>query len=202
MLQKAMAGLHGGVQVLLGIAFVLSLWRTDWTSALSIAAIVAIVAAPRLLARWYEYHLPPTLDAALAVFVFATLFLGEMRNFYAEYVFWDSILHFQAGIIFTLFGFIFVHILNLRAGKGPLRITPLFACVFAFSFSNTLSVLWEVFEWLMDITRGSSMQFGGLPDTMIDLTLNVIGSGAVALLGYLWLWRTSRIPMTDKKVTG
>ncbi|MGH7573673.1 MAG: hypothetical protein ACREM1_00880, partial [Longimicrobiales bacterium] len=47
--------------------------------------------------------------------------------------------------------------------------------------------LWEIFEFGMDQVFGLNMQKSGLVDTMWDLIVNVIGAGAIALLGYGWL---------------
>jgi hypothetical protein len=201
MLPRVTEALHVGVQVLLAASFAIFLAREDWISALSVALIFLLILAPRFISRWADYRLPPTLDAAIAVFIFLTLFLGEMRNFYYEYHFWDTVLHFQSGVLLGIAGFVLVFVLNGQT-KKPLNLKPFFVSFFSFNFSVAMGALWEVFEYLMDVTRGSQMQYGGLPDTMIDIIFNAAGTLLVVLAGYIWLLRTSKLPLTEKKIEG
>ena len=48
-----------------------------------------------------------------------------------------------------------------------------FSIIFAFSFSITLGVLWEIFEFLSDYFFKTDMTSGSLEDTMTDLIIKV-----------------------------
>ena len=65
--------------------------------------------------------------------------------------------------------------------------------VFAFTFAMSFGVLWEIFEFMMDITFSLSMQKpsandpAGLTDTMWDLIVDGVGALIIAMLGYGYL---------------
>ncbi len=189
------------VLVLLAAAFTVFLGREDWASAFSSAVIFLLVLSPRLLRRWFNYHLPPILDASIAVFIFATLFLGEMENFYAQFQYWDTVLHFQSGLLLGIAGFVLVYILNGET-KKKLNLTPFFVSFFSFNFSVSMGALWEIFEFLIDTNFHRDMQHGGLHDTMVDIIFNAVGSLVIVLAGYLWLRWTSKLPLTEKRIEG
>ncbi|MEA3323353.1 MAG: hypothetical protein U9Q12_03965, partial [Patescibacteria group bacterium] len=62
-----------------------------------------------------------------------------------------------------------------------------FVALFAVCFSMAVAVVWEIFEYVMDIGFGTNMQKSGLVDTMEDLIVATIGALIVGLLGYLYL---------------
>jgi hypothetical protein len=51
----------------------------------------------------------------------------------------------------------------------------------------TIGAVWEIFEWTVDLSFGTNMQKSGLPDTMGDLVVDMIGGGLGALSGFLYL---------------
>jgi hypothetical protein len=93
-------------------------------------------------------------------------------------------LHALSGILLGLMGFTFL--LMLYQGE-KIKTNPLTITFFSFCFALALGTIWEIFEFLMDLTFKLNMQKSGLNDTMSDLILDGIGALIISFLGYLYL---------------
>ncbi len=128
----------------------------------------------------------------MIIFVFASLFLGEIREFYTRFWWWDIALHSFSGILLGIVGFILVHVLN-ETEEIDLHMKPGFVAFFAFLFAVGMGGLWEIFEFTMDSIFGMNMQKemlgdpSGLTDTMWDLIVDALGALIIAVLGYGYL---------------
>ncbi|KZY29401.1 hypothetical protein A3731_26505, partial [Roseovarius sp. HI0049] len=126
---------------------------------------LALSFAPVVVARWTDVHVPPSFIAALAIFVGATLFLGEVYDFYERFWWWDMVMHGASAIGFGLIGFVLVFMMfqGDRYAAPPIAVS-----FFAFCFAMTIGTVWEIFEFFMDQSFGFNMQKSGLMDTMGD----------------------------------
>ena len=179
----------------MGAELLLLLRAGEWMHVFLVAAVMAGTLAPELLRRRIE--IPSEIQILSILFVFASLFLGEVRDYYERFGWWDQTLHATAGLLLGLLGFLIAHVLNQSDRMGqPLR--PAFVALFAFLFALGIGALWEIFEFAMDRLFGLNMQKpvpgdpSGLTDTMIDLTLDAIGAGLVALAGWRYLLKARR----------
>jgi hypothetical protein len=62
-------------------------------------------------------------------------------------------------------------------------------CIFGITFAVTLGVLWEIFEYLVDLLLPSVNMMSretGINDTMQDLIVDTIGAILVGLMGYAY----------------
>jgi len=158
---------------------------------------------PYLFQKRYRIYLPSEIQLAIVAFIYAGIFLGEVRNFYVKYWWWDSLLHTFSGFAMGLiiFGIMFV-----LYKTEKIRTSPVFIAIIIFSISITMGVVWEIYEYAYDNTTGyGNMQRArnlcpetgfcdsrvGLLDTMKDFILNTIGSGFAAILGYVY-FKTGR----------
>jgi len=119
------------------------------------------------------------------IFIFLSLFLGEIRYFYFRFWWWDLLLHSFAGFNLGLMGFSLVYFMNENSKK--INLNPYFIAFFGFCFSMTLAVFWEFFEFSMDSFLGTNMLRSGLVDTMGDLIVGATGAFIISVLGYLGL---------------
>ncbi|MDX1561429.1 MAG: hypothetical protein R3305_00800, partial [Gammaproteobacteria bacterium] len=135
-------------------------------------------------------------QVAAVAFIFAALFLGEIRSYYDRFWWWDIALHASSGLLLGILGFLLVYILNENE-RADLHMRPRFVALFAFLFAFAVGAAWEVFEFSMDRLFGTQMQkpmFGddsGLTDTMWDLIVDGVGAFVVATLGW-WYSRKQR----------
>ncbi len=166
-----------------------ALWEQQWLTAVVTIGIIALTLAPFLLARLLQVFIPPEFVLLAIGFVFASLFLGEVHDYYARFWWWDIALHSTSGFLLGIVGFLLVYVLNETENTGVHR-SPASVAFFAFLFAVGVGSLWEIFEFSMDSFFGMNMQkpmFGdpsGLTDTMWDLIVDILGALIIAVLGY------------------
>lgn len=163
------------------------IYYENWPSAFAIFGIFLLTFVPTVLKAAYRLYMPIEFDLVVVFFIFASLFLGEVGNFYARFWWWDNFLHFWSAMLLGILGFIIVFVLHQEEKINLLK--PFFIALFAFAFAIMIGACWEIFEYFMDQTFGLNMQKTGLDDTMEDLMVDVVGAFFIANLGYLWLKR-------------
>jgi hypothetical protein len=152
-------------------------------------ATLILSLAPLFVARWADVHVPPSFIAAVAFFVGATLFLGEVFDFYERIWWWDMAMHGTSAVAFGLIGFVLVFMMfqGDRFAAPPLPLAFL-----AFCFAIFIGTAWEIFEFAMDQLFGLNMQKSGLMDTMGDLIVNMVGALIGSATGFAYLKGQSR----------
>jgi RNAse (barnase) inhibitor barstar len=121
---------------------------------------------------------------AIIVFVYATLFLGEVGSFYERFWWWDIALHIGSAMAFGCIGFVIMYLL-FKSNK--LEANSFWLSVFTFCFAVSIGVIWEIFEFSMDQIFGMNMQKSGLIDTMWDLIVDSIGGLIASIAGYAFM---------------
>lgn len=173
--------------VLLGAAL-RGLFTGDYSVTFAGIGTFLLTLSPALLSRWMKVDIPAGFAAAVAAFLCATLFLGEVGDFYERYWWWDIVLHIGSAVAFGLVGVILMLIL-VRGQK--LAAAPVTVSFFAFCFAVTVGAMWEIWEFFLDQTFGLNTQKSGLVDTMWDLIVDSLGAALGAVAGYIYLkgWR-------------
>lgn len=198
--RRAHLAVLGLAEAIMALELVWLAMRGQYSSALLVAALMAAFAAPVLFRRAFE--LPSELQLLALLFVFATIFLGEVRRWYDAFWWWDLALHFSSGLLLGLLGFLLVYMLN-EDEAVDLHMRPAFLALFAFCFAVAIGALWEIAEFAMDEVGGMSMQSpgsgdaSGLDDTMWDLIVDTAGAAIVALGGWYWLAHPRRSGVDD-----
>ncbi len=130
-------------------------------------------ALPLLLLRMKNnpFNIPIILGYYL--FLFCSLFLGSISSFYINYKWWDSTLHFYKGIYVGIVGITLYKIFIPEKARTDVSVWMIF--LFVLSLSVFASVLWEIYEFVGDLTFTKTMQRGGNKDTMYDLICGVAG---------------------------
>ncbi len=152
----------------------------------------------------HRLKLSSALSCAIVLFIFGAEFLGEIKNFYYIFPWWDVVLHTISGVILGMIGFMLVHSLN-ESVHARVSLSPFFVCFFAFCFALAAGVLWEIFEFMGDRLFGLNMQKympptgttqlitavwrydAGLIDTMKDIICDALSALATSIVGYISL---------------
>ena len=157
-----------------------------------------VMMLPGWIAKKGSIQIPSIMMIFYILFLYGAVYLGEVQSFYYKVKHWDVILHCFSGFMLGCLAFSFVSLLN-RAERVPLNLSPLFVAVFAFCFSVTLGVVWEVYEYTFDGLLGLNMQkfmladgtvltgHAALQDTMKDLMVDCAGALAASILGFISL---------------
>lgn len=186
-----------GLQGVLAVELAALIWRGRWMGAGVVVGVMALTLALLTLRDRLPVRLPYTFQLLVVAFVFATLVLGEVRDFYVRFWWWDIALHFASGLLLGAFGFMLIYLLN-EDDRIHLSMRPGFMALFAFSFALALGALWEVVEFSIDTLFGATMQkpmlgdASGLTDTMIDVIVDTLGAGLVSLYGLRYMRRGER----------
>lgn len=188
--------------VVMGVELGVLLVLGDGLRAAMLLAVMTLTMAPILLSARFRVHIPPVFQTLVVLFVFAALFLGEFRDFYERYWWWDIALHTSSGLLLGMLGFMLIYVLN-EDPRVDLRLKPGFLAIFAFAFALAIGALWEVFEFAMDKLAGTTMQKpmlgdpSGLTDTMWDLIVDALGAFVVSLYGWRYLRHGERSLIRD-----
>ena len=185
------------LQSVMAIELVLLVLEGQWQHVFLVAAVMAGTLAPELLRDRLPVEIPSEVQILAILFVFATLFLGEVRDYYERIWWWDLALHTTAGLLRGLLGFLIVFVLN-QSPDVQLKMRSSFVALFAFTFALAIGSLWEIFEFAMDRIFGLNMQKpmpgdpSGLTDTMWDLIVNLVGAALVSLAGWFYIRQSRR----------
>jgi len=169
----------------------------SWMHVFVTVLLMGVIAAPVLFRGRFGVPIPSELHIFAALFIFATLFLGEILDFYSRVWWWDLALHGSAGLLLGLLGFLFVYLVNENE-LVDVSMKPSFVALFAFFFSVGIGTLWEIGEFAMDQLFSFAMQkpkwgdVTGLFDTMWDLIVDTLGAAIMAGVGWLYMRRAKR----------
>ncbi len=174
------------LKVILITGAALEALQGNWLTAAATFGVVIVTFLPVVLGQTFDVRIPPEFELLAVVFVYASLFLGEVRGYYVKYWWWDSLLHTGSGLLLGIFGFVLVHVMNEKEDLH-LSMKPSFVALFAFMFALGMGALWEILEFAIDQTFGTTMQKSGLVDTMWDLIVDGLGALTISILGYGYL---------------
>jgi len=150
-----------------------------------LSGLVLIISfLPSMINHTFKIVLPPEFETVFALFLYASFVLGELKDYYFKYPWWDLMLHSLSAIMIGLVGFIIVYSFYYT---HKVVFSPIFASVFSLSFALAIGVLWEIFEFTIDSNFGTSMQKSGLVDTMWDLIVDFFGALIISVSGYFYL---------------
>lgn len=178
----------------MALGFVFAIVRQQWLNAAAIVLILGVMAIPSFMGRRFRVYIPPEFELLALIFVYASLFLGEVLNYYQRFWWWDVALHTASGLLLGIFGFLLVYVLN-ENDRIELHLKSHFVAFFAFCFAVAVGAVWEIFEFGMDQLFGLNMQKpmfedpSGLTDTMWDLIVDTLGAAAICVFGWWYLER-------------
>jgi len=187
--------IYWGLLALTWVAAAAFLYRGEWQSAIATVLIAVLMLIPSILKERYRVYLPFTLELGIVVFIFLTLFLGWIAQFYDWVPFWDKFLHFQSGFLLGASGYVLVYTLNEHQ-RFRLNLSPGFVSFFAITFSLAIGAVWEMFEFAADVMFQTTYWQDSNTDTMLDLVADGAGAVLVAVVGYFWMYRHKRLPFT------
>jgi len=185
------------------IGIFLAVYQGRYQVAFETSIIFCLTFFPMLLDIRFNIRIPHEFDILAIIFIYVTLFLGEVHGYYIRFWWWDLVLHASAGLLLGILGFLMVYIMN-ENDKINLELTPGFMALFAFVFAIAFGVLWEIFEFTMDRLFGMNMQKpmfndpSGLTDTMWDLIVDTIGAFIISVLGYGYFSTIDRDSFLEK----
>lgn len=154
---------YSGMRMVVILMMILQFFNHNYENMFLCLLTLALMMMPSILQVTLKIEFPSTLEIIILCFIFAAEILGEIQSFYIHFPYWDTILHTLNGFLCAAIGFSLVEILN-RHKRVQFNLSPVFLAIVAFSFSMTIGVLWEFFEFAMDTFFKLDMQ----KDTVIN----------------------------------
>lgn len=179
------------IMIVMGALGAHSIKNQDWSSLFVIIQAIAIVWIPYVLEKKFSIHTPYILRLGFLLFMFSTLILGEIANLYNMLWWWDVALHVVSSAGIAIIGFI---IITLIYKDRDMKAAPWLTTFLVFSFAMALAVVWEIYEFLIDLffETDTPMQLGNT-DTMTDLIVAVMGAIIVCAYGFDYIKRQRTI---------
>lgn len=143
-----------------------------------------ITTVPAILERNYRMPIDPWLGLWITLAVFLHT-LGS-AGLYAGLAWWDHLTHAMSASLIAGVGYTFARGIDLHS--DGIELPRRFYFVFLFVVVLSFGVVWELFEFGLDIAAaetGISMPLAqhGLEDTIRDLVFNATGALLVAVFG-------------------
>ncbi len=162
------------LRVLVVGVLILQLLNGEYYDVFLCSLTLLLFLIPSFVERRLHIDVPNTLEVIILLFIFSAEILGEIQEYYLIFPFWDTMLHTLNGFLMAAIGIAMVDILN-RSRRFKVRLSPVFVAVVAFCFSMTIGVLWEFFEYGMDMFFNMDMQKDTWVGVVNSVSLNPNG---------------------------
>ncbi|MCI9121038.1 MAG: hypothetical protein HFG00_05870 [Oscillibacter sp.] len=166
------------LRLLVIVTFVRQIILGNYESAFYCALAYLLLYVPSWLQVKLHIELPPALEITVLCFIYAAEVLGEVNAFYVVVPHWDTMLHTLNGFLAAAVGFSMVVLLNDNE-RLTFDLSPVFLALVAFCFSMTIGVLWEFFEFGMDLFFHTDMQRDTVVNAIYSASLDVTRSNKV-----------------------
>lgn len=178
------------------VAIALGILEQRWVLVFSTLMILILTFVPMMIERKYKLYLPIELQFIVIVFIYASLYLGSINNYYTLFWWWDIVLHISSGIALGFSGFLILYILY---SQNKIVSNPVWIAVFSFCFALAIGALWEIVEFSMDQLFGLHTQ-PSLVDTMWDLIVDALGALLTSFIGYFY-FRGKKVGIFNRVLT-
>ena len=172
------------LKIIVLFTIIISIIEFNFFLIASSVIILLFSALPAIIERKYHIMLPVEVELSFTTFIFLHFILGEAANYYYRFWWFDELLHISSGILIGIVGFVIIYFFLYT---NRVTANPLMVAVFSVSFSLAAGAIWEIFEFMMDLTFGFNMQKTGLMDTMTDLIVDFLGACVVGVGVYRYL---------------
>lgn len=172
------------IRITLLIAIYQSVKNNNYLALFFSLIVLAITFFPYIFNWKFNLKMPTEIQIITVLFIYSSLYLGEVESYYTKFWWWDIFLHSGSAIIFGFIGFT---VLYFMYSRNNINARPWVIAIFSFSFAIAIGVIWEIFEFSVDQLFGYNMQKSGLVDTMWDLIVDALGAILATSIGYIYL---------------
>ncbi len=172
---KAMLALYIILRTLVVVVMVQQFVQGSYNNVFLCLLTLLLFMIPVFVDKRLNIKLPSALEVIILLFIFAAEILGEINEYYILIPYWDTMLHVINGFLMAAIGFAMIDILN-SSPRLHFNMSPIFVAVVAFCFSMTIGVIWEFFEFGMDLFFKTDMQKDTLCQAISTVNLNPDGA--------------------------
>ncbi len=171
---KAVSVVYFVLRIAVIIIMIPEIFNRNYNNVFLCVLTLVLFMIPSFVEKKIKIVVPGLLEIIILLFIFAAEILGELREYYLTFPYWDAMLHTVNGFLCAAIGFALIDILN-DSEKVSFNVSPLFAAICAFCFSMTIGVLWEFFEYFMDVFFHTDMQKDDIINTVSSVLFHPEG---------------------------
>ena len=172
------------LQLAIAVVTVSAAVQQQWLVAFSGLSVLVLTLTPAIIERQLRVKLPVEFTLITCVFLYASFGLGEVRDFYDRFWWWDLMLHGVSAIVMGLIGFLAIYVFYMT---HRVRVKPIYVAIITLALAISVGTLWEILEFAADWVFDTNMQKSGLVDTMTDLVTDAVGGIIAAATGYYYV---------------
>lgn len=177
-------------------ALLAAVWNRQYFVLFISALALMLTFLPAIIQRHYRVHLTIELELIALVFIYASLFLGEVHGYYTRFWWWDVFLHGMASLTLGIIGFLIIYVLYR---ERRIAASAFLIAMFSFAFAMAAGAVWEIIEFSIDSALLTNMQKSGLIDTMTDLLVDAVGALAASTAGFFYV-KYGHTPLFERLV--
>lgn len=178
---KALFAVYFLLRLSVVLILIAQILNNDWENAFYCVLALVLMLVPSFIETNWHIDIPDTLEIIVLLFIYAAEILGELRAYYINVPFWDTMLHTITGFLAAAVGFSLCDIFN-RNDNIKFSLSPFFLAFVAFCFSMTVAVCWEFFEFSGDQLFGADMQKDTIIHTIHTVELDPTLSNRVVTI--------------------
>lgn len=178
---KIKAFVYIALRILVVIVLIAEAFNQNYNNVFLCILTLVLFMIPHFLNKRLNIILPGTLEVIVLLFIFGAEILGEINEYYLVFDQWDEMLHTINGFLCAAIGFSMIDILN-RNEKVTFSLSPIFVALVAFCFSMTVGVMWEFFEFGMDVLFKTDMQKDSIQTVISSIIFNPQGKNVAVIL--------------------
>lgn len=178
---KIKAFVYIALRILVVIVLIAEAFNQNYNNVFLCILTLVLFMIPHFLNKRLNIILPGTLEVIVLLFIFGAEILGEINEYYLIFDQWDEMLHTINGFLCAAIGFSMIDILN-RNEKVTFSLSPIFVALVAFCFSMTVGVMWEFFEFGMDVMFKTDMQKDSIQTVISSIIFNPQGKNVAVIL--------------------
>lgn len=186
-LKKANKVITNAVRALIIILIVFMVYKRNYEYAGILILTMLLTFYEGFFNKILKINLSEKLKISLILFIAGAQIFGTVLEFYHKFLWWDTMLHFVSGVIFYLVGETVIKQFNEKTTKA--NISTIIIIAFSIFFALSSGVVWEIFEFLVDIGLEQNMQiteglYGreAVIDTMLDLISLTMGTIVISIV--------------------
>lgn len=159
------------LRILVVISMIRQFMLGNYESVMLCVLTLLLFVVPMVVQVRLNVDFPQVLEVIILLFIYAAEILGEVNSYYTAIPYWDIMLHTLNGFLCGAIGFSLAICLD-KDEKVFFRMSPLLIVIVSFSFSMTIGVLWEFFEYAADHIFLLDMQKDTVVHTVSSVLMN------------------------------
>ncbi|WP_052447391.1 hypothetical protein [Clostridium polynesiense] len=171
-----------GFRILIVLTGILFLVQGKGSKIFNVLLTLFTTYAVEYIYKIFKIRFTEKMKFAIQVFIFFSMYLGKLFDFYSLIPNWDDFLHIASGLMLGMIGH--TVLISIFHGEKYSLLSKGFICFFIILFGAACAGAWEIFEFSGDMILGLNSQGGSLLDTMFDIVNGTAGGTLVAILYY------------------